>query len=458
MVISPFAAWMLAQEARALLTRLARVKPFALIETMLPAAALQPGAQAATERYLVTGRREMRALVIGFLAWLHTARAQRAPAAEAQRRFTLLRLKFNAVLTQFDLFNDVISQRSEQDTGVWLCGLDVVAADALALPGGYYEVPPLMCYLDRGVGAAIRRARTRLPGGGESPVAIIRVPRERMVGAGIASSLIHEVGHQASALLELATSLRPLLQGMQRGTDKSGGTAWRLFERWIGEILSDFWSCARLGISATLGLMSVVGLPRPFMFRLSLDDPHPVPWIRVRLSCAMGQAMYPHPQWERLANLWGAYYPLDGLDAPRLALFKELLAAMPGFVGLLVDHRPRSLRGRSLREAMGVDQRQPARLDALFDAWRRAPAQMYRAAPSMVFAVLGQARANARLTPEEESHLFAKLLTHWALRSALGSAAAAAASRRAVDDPNAAANPATSFAVRPRHELGLTVH
>ena len=443
MVISPFAAWMLAQEARALLTRLALVKPFALIEPMLPAASLQPGAAAATERYLVAGRREMRSLVLGYLAWLQTARAQQARAAEAQRRFTILRLKFNAVLTQFDLFNNVISQRSEHDIGVWLCGLDVVAADALALPGGYYEVPPLMCYLDRGVGAAIRRARTRLPGGGESPVAIIRVPRERMVGSGIASSLIHEVGHQASALLELAGSLRPLLRGMQR----NGGTAWRLFERWIGEILSDFWSCARLGISATVGLMGVVSLPRPFVFRLSLDDPHPVPWIRVRLSCAMGQALYPHPQWQRLANVWGAYYPLDGLDVPRQELFAELLAAMPGFVSLLVNHRPRTLRGRSLKEVLDVAQRQPQQLAARFEAWRNAPAQMYRAAPSLVFAALGQARANGQISPEEESHLLAKLLTHWALRSALGGVSARAD----------AASSTSRLAARARHESGLMV-
>jgi len=34
--------------------------------------------------------------------------------------------------------------------------------NALALPG-FYEAPPVICYLDRGAGAAIRRARTRLP-------------------------------------------------------------------------------------------------------------------------------------------------------------------------------------------------------------------------------------------------------------------------------------------------------
>jgi hypothetical protein len=155
------------------------------------------------------------------------------------------------------------------------------------------------------------------------------------------------------------------------------------------------------------------------MFRLSLDDPHPVPWIRVLLSCEMGKALYPHPQWQRLAALWRTYYPLDRLDAPRRALFAELIAAMPGFVGLLVEHRPRSLHGRSLREVLDVAARQPAQLSALFEAWRAVPSRMYRAAPSLVFAVLGQARANGQVTPEEESHLFAKLLTHWALRSAL---------------------------------------
>ena len=43
MPVPPYAQWMLAQESRALLTRLARVKPFVLQETMLPAAGFCPG-------------------------------------------------------------------------------------------------------------------------------------------------------------------------------------------------------------------------------------------------------------------------------------------------------------------------------------------------------------------------------------------------------------------------------
>ena len=420
---SLYAHWMLDQEARALLARLARVKPFVLSEPMLAAASLLPAAQIAIEHFLARGRRELKERVQHFLDWLK-GEGRQASAAEAQRRFVLLRLRFNAVLSQLDLFSHVITQRSESENGVWMSGLDVVSADALALPG-YYEPPAVICYLDRGVGAAIRRARTRLPGGGDNPVAIIRVPRERMIGSGIASSLIHEVGHQGAALLGLVPSLRPVLRAMQQ--QSADPLAWRLWERWISEIVSDFWSIARLGVASTLGLIGVVSLPRPFVFRLNLDDPHPVPWIRVTLSCAIGDELYPHSQWQRLAELWASYYPLAEIDGERRRFIARLEASIPEFVSVLVAHRPNSLRGRSLGEVLGTPARSPARLTALFETWSNVPARMYRAAPSLTFAVLGQAKADGRLGPEAESELLAKLLTYWAMRSTLDSSAYCAA-------------------------------
>jgi hypothetical protein len=418
--MTPFAAWMLTQEARALLTRLGRVQPFALLEPMVPAANLLPRAQIAIERHLAIGRRDLERAVQAFIAWLRGA-GRDASAAQAQRRFTFLRLRFNAALTQFDLFSDVITQRSEHESGVWLSGLDVVAADALTLAGGYYRVPPVICYLDRGAGAAIRRARTRLPGGGDNPVAVIRVPRERMVGSGIASSLVHEVGHQGAAQLDLVASIRPVLRGLQSG-DSPDREAWQLWERWISEIVADFWAVARVGIASTLGLMAVVSLPRAFVFRVTLDDPHPAPWIRVVLSCAIGQALYPHPQWDRFADLWTAFYPPHGLAPSRARVFGRLRATMPAFVTLLMQHRPRALRGRTLAEVLGAAERQPRRLARLYQHWSADPQAMYRASPSLVFAVIGQARADGRASPEDESRLLARLLTHWALASTLQAA------------------------------------
>jgi len=420
MPVSALAASTLEQEARALLTRLFRLKSFGVIMPMVSAADVGAAAATAIERYLIFGRRELRRLVENYLLWLRGPAVQHFSAAEAQRRLAFLRLKFNAVLTQFDIFSDVLTQRCEHENGVWLAGLDVAAADALTLPGRYFSPPPLMVYLDRGHGAAIRRARTRLPGGGRNPVALVRIPRERMVGSGIASSLVHEVGHQGAALLGLVSSLQGALQAEQWRRPASERTAWRLWERWISEIVADFWSVARVGVAATQGLMGVVSLPRAFVFRINVDDPHPFPWIRVKVSTAIGEALFPHPQWPRLARLWEDLYPRAGLPAASLEIIRALESTIPQFVRLLLGHRPRSLRGRSLHEVFPLAERQPARLRAKFRSWRRHPRQLIEATPTMFFAVLGQAKEDRLLGPEEESGIVAERLQRWALRRALG--------------------------------------
>jgi hypothetical protein len=408
----------LSQEAQSLLTRLGAVKSFSLQIPSVLAAAVSPPAQTAVENHIARGRRTLRRLVLAYLRWLHGPSGRQATPAEAQGRFTFLRLRFNSMLSQFDIFADALVQRTEHDNGVRLSGLDAVATDALTLPGSYYDVPPVICYLDRGHGAAIRRLRTRLPGGDENPVAIIRVPRERMVGSGIASSLVHEVGHQGAALLGLVESLRPLLRAMQ---EKGGAErlAWEMWERCISEIVADFWAVAKVGVSATVGLIGVVSLPRAFVFRINLHDPHPFPWIRVRLSCAMGRELYPHPQWAQLEQLWDSFYPVTDLDAERQRILATLLATLPAFVGLLAAHRPRTLRGSTLTEVMGTSERQPERLAALYRTWGGDPARMHEAPPSLVFAVIGQARADGIIAPEDESRLLGEMLTFWALRGTL---------------------------------------
>jgi len=413
---------LLEQEARALLTRLNRVKPFALQETMVAAAAIPQAAQTAIEQYLIAGRNRVRVRILEFLRWLASPAGAVATASQAQRKFTMLRLHFNASLSQFDIFSVALTQRSESETGVWLAGLDVAAADALRVAGRYYETPPVICYLERGHGAAIRRARTRLPGGGENPVAVIRVPRERMIGSGVASSLFHEVGHQGAALIDLVESLRPVLKKRQQnaGVEK---TAWAYWERCISEIVADFWSVARLGITSTLGLMGVVALPSYFVFRMSLDDPHPMPWIRVKLSCAIGRALYPHKQWGDLERVWHELYPPTRLDQERQRLIELFERTMPQLASLIASHRPQKLRGASLAEVLGTRARSPEKLAAYFRQWRASPTRMRIAPPSLVFAAVGQARADGVISPEEESRTLRMMLKHWALGSALGNSA-----------------------------------
>lgn len=398
--------------------RLDGVQPFSLTIPGLAGAAVSRVAWLAIERHLIRERRWLRDRVARFLSWLESDAGRRAAPQRQQREFALLRLQFNTTLDQLDIFADALTQRSEHGTGVWMAGLDAVAADALTIPEPPFETSPVITYLDRGHGAAIRRARTRLPGGSLNPVALIRVPRERMVGSGIASSLVHEVGHQAAALLGLVESLRAVLRRRVAESNQDR-PAWLLWERWVSEIIADFWSVAKLGVTATLGLIGVVSLPRAFVFRVAIDDPHPFPWFRVRLSCAFGGVLFPDPQWRRLERLWNSFYPLAEISSPKRQLLALLEQTMPAFVQLLMDHRPRALTGRVLPEVLPVAERQPGRLRRLFTAWQQRPILMCTSAPTLVLAVLGQGRLDGRLTPRHESATLTELLTQWAVRQAI---------------------------------------
>jgi hypothetical protein len=421
MAILPSSTWLLEQETRALLTRLASVRPFVLQETSVAAAALSPAALSGIERYLINGRREVHRRAHAFLHWLRGPGAD-ATAAEQQRRFWLVRLSFQTALSQFDLFSEAITQRSEHDNGVLLSGLDVAAAEALLIPGGFFEGPPLVCALHRGLGGAIRRARTRLPGGGDSPVAIIRVPRERMIGYGIASTLYHEVGHQGAALLGLVESLRTQLREVRRrGRHRA---AWNLWDRWISEIVPDYWAISKIGIGSTLGLMGLVSLPRGFVFRPSDDDPHPMPWVRVLLSCAIGDRLYPDPQWSELAATWQQMYPIAGVRPEISATIADLRSTMPDLISILVDHRPARLRGWSLGEVLRNPDIERRALLRRFSAWGSDHNRMAHAPPSLIFAVLGQARASGLLSPEREARLLRRLIVTWAVTSTLATARA----------------------------------
>lgn len=230
---------------------------------------------------------------------------------------------------------------------------------------------------------------------------------------------MHETGHQAAALLGLVESLRPEIQRAWRDTAGAERVAWRLYERWISEIVADLYSIARVGVSSTMGLMGLVSLPSAFVFRMAPDDPHPFAWIRVHLSCMFGDALYPDPQWRQLAQVWTSLYPVRRLPSDRVRVIQALLATMPAFVRLVLGHRPASLRGRALGEVLHGSDRSPDRLVRLFQEWMADRSAIPLTRPALAFAAVGQARARGLLTPEGEDRLLGRLISYWALQSTL---------------------------------------
>jgi hypothetical protein len=105
---------------------------------MLPAAGVTPAAQIGMNLFPIGNRCRFRRHALENVRWLCDADERTTPA-EMKRRFTVVRLRFNAALTQFDPFSEAITHRGEHDTGVCLAGLVVLGTTRLILLGAYFE-------------------------------------------------------------------------------------------------------------------------------------------------------------------------------------------------------------------------------------------------------------------------------------------------------------------------------
>jgi hypothetical protein len=402
----------LINEAYSLLSRLKQVKPFSMTMPMVRGASVSDKSLKAVIDLLENGKSILGAHVHRFIQEVKRSKKNIGEIQNLQARFTILKLRYNSILDQLDIFADVLSQRAEHEVGIWLSGLDVLAEDGLVALTQLAELPSLMVYLDRGHGAAIRRARTRLPGGDENPVGVIQIPRERMVGSGIASSLIHEVGHQAAALLDLVSSLKnTIIKKQQEGKNT---IAWKFFERWISEIIADVWAVGHLGIAATLGLMGVVTLPKYFQFRFDLNDPHPAPYVRVQLSCVFGKKMFPHKQWDDIWELWKTFYEKNGLKKETIQILNDIEREAGSFADLLLNHSTQEMKGKKLIELFPLMETNPVNLKQLYKLWKTGKTRLQAMRPTLVFAMLGQAKFNLAIDAAEESNVLMQRLRQWA--------------------------------------------
>ena len=86
---------------------------------------------------------------------------------------------------------------------------------------------------------------------------------------------------------------------------------------------------------------------------------------------------------------------------------------------LMASHRSPRPGRTPARRPHAVDERRPEQLLALHDAWQDDLGVLARQSPTLVFAVLGQARAVGRVDPGAESQVLSDVLTAWAVRSSL---------------------------------------
>jgi hypothetical protein len=350
----------LTHEVSAMQQRLAKVPTFASTIPMVHDAVPNRNAIAQADSIVQASRHRLSGQLEELQQQLIVPAAQREPLQTLHRRYLVAKLRFNALLYAVDIFADALTQRAEHGVGVLLRGLDRFAEDSLRTKGDLMEIPPLVCYLAKGLGGAIRRAFTALPSGETNLVAMVQVPRERLCGAGLAS-LVHEAAHQGSALLNVTPSYALAL----RTAGRKGQIAPEAAEWWskkANETISDLWAVCKLGPTGTIGLSSVMGLIPAFVFNDRPEDPHPMAWFRVLLSATFGAKVLPHPIWAELAKIWQDLYPAASAPLASRARMKLLLESLPGVVDVYANHRPSGFRGLTMSEALETARLHPNRL------------------------------------------------------------------------------------------------
>ncbi len=263
----------------------------------------------------------------------------------------------------FDTFMDILTQRHSPALGPLLRGCDVLAAEALQrdTPGLQGCRTPIV-YFNRGYGAAVVRSDARLYADIPNILPLIQIPYARLQEKMQLTSLLHEVGHEAFGRLAL---LDPLRAAMQAELAKRGvsNAVCELYAHWMSEIGADFWSLLASGVAHAATLREILALPPEHAFRLSMQVPHPPPYLRVLLGFQLCRDAWGAGVWDEWERHWLVQYPREVCPPTTRDLFDAARAALPQVSHVLLHARFRALGGRALPALFDLDSLAPARLE-----------------------------------------------------------------------------------------------
>ncbi|MCB1929452.1 MAG: hypothetical protein KDH17_15655 [Rhodocyclaceae bacterium] len=265
--------------------------------------------------------------------------------AAIEARLVALRQRYSLLETTVDFYGDAINSRSNPVMQRTLAGLDRLAGlsmQRLLAPLGH-PVPPVLCYVDRGLGAAILKAGLRLWDPTVlSPAATIKIARHNLMRP---TALIHETGHQVAHILGWNEALADALEDALSGESSELARVWA---GWSSEIAADSYAFVQTGYAAVANLHDVLAGGADYVLRYVAGDPHPVSYVRVLLGVEMCNAVFGDGPWQGLARALIMRYPLVGADPEVAALARASLPMLPRLARLCLDVPLPALGARGL--------------------------------------------------------------------------------------------------------------
>jgi hypothetical protein len=309
-----------------------------------------PAAWDAVERYLGVALRStldeavarLRAQALAVRAELAAARTP-AELEAARRQLVRLRSRYLQAETLVTFYAHAINCRTSPEVAALLRACDVLATACMRplLTAAGLPTPPVLVYVDKGLGASILRAGLRLWDGGTiSAVAAIKVVWHNLLRP---TALTHEAGHQAA----FATGWNDELATALAAVDPALGPQWA---GWATEIAADAIGFCATGYGSIAALHDVLAGEEAPVFLGIPGDVHPSAWLRVLLGVAFCRQAYGAGPWDDLGDAWAAAHPIFRAPAEirgLLARSRELLADIAEVV---LRQRYRAFGGHALTQ------------------------------------------------------------------------------------------------------------
>jgi hypothetical protein len=331
-----------------------------------------PAAWANLEDYLgLAIRRQLQAAVDRLKLEIEGIRTQAAfsknlPELEATRqRLVAFRKRFVKTETTLDFYGEAVGTRTNPKLTGLLRACDILAERSMAaalVPLGH-PVPPVLSYIDKGLGASILRAGIRLwDGGSISPAAAIKITRHNLYRP---TSLIHEAGHQVAHILGWNEDLRHAL-AQELARDSSALS--HLWSSWASEIAADVFAFVNTGYAAVAALHDVIAGEEDQVFAVLPGDPHPVAYLRVLLNVRFCCASYGTGPWDDLEAAWRAAYPLADAPPSSREAIEMSDALVPRIVDICLTRPSRAFGNRPIVSLIDPNRVRPEELRRMAEA------------------------------------------------------------------------------------------
>lgn len=297
--------------------------------------------------------------------------AQRQSDLDAARAELLkLRRRYAQSETMVDFYSDAVNTRTSPRIAAVLRGLDTLAVKSLDIglrPLGI-ETPPVLTYVDKGMGASILRAGARLWDATLSPAAAIKITRHNLWQP---TSLFHETGHQFSYLTGWTTELAAALQISLAPHSDIAADAWR---DWASEVAADVYAFALLGFAPVPALATVVDGPPRLVFRMLIGDPHPIAALRILFNVALCRSWFGAGPWDDLGERWLAKYSLSETSSDVAEVIRVSIPLLPTIVDVCTRKPMAAFHGAPLGKLIDPRRAAPAELSRLA---QRAGSSLY---------------------------------------------------------------------------------